>query len=36
MVAPRRRDFYEFCLVLRQALLMIVCWIEKKYGIERK
>ena len=26
----------EFLLVLRQALLMIVSWIEKRYGLERR
>jgi len=29
-------DLREFLLVLRQALLMIVAWIERKYGLERK
>jgi len=24
----------EFLMVVRQALLMIVCWIEKKYGLK--
>lgn len=28
------QSFVEFLWVLRQALLMIVRWIEKKYGIE--
>lgn len=25
----------EFLMVLRQALLMVVCWIEKRYGLTR-
>lgn len=25
----------EFLLVVRQALLMIVCWIERRYGLTR-
>jgi hypothetical protein len=29
-------DLKEFFLVLRQALLMIVRWIEKRYGLESK
>lgn len=28
-----RDDLREFLLVLRRALLMIVRWIEKRYGI---
>ena len=27
-------DLREFMLVLRQALLMIVRWIENRYGIQ--
>ncbi len=27
-------DIKEFLLVLRRALLMIVGWIEKRYGLE--
>ena len=29
-------DLREFFVVLRQALLMVVVWIERKYGLERK
>jgi len=29
-------DFKDFMLVLRKALLMIVRWIEKRYGLESK
>lgn len=25
----------EFLLVVRQALLMVVCWIERRYGLTR-
>jgi len=28
-------DLHEFMLVLRQALLMVVAWIEKRYGLSR-
>lgn len=35
-VPANNTEMREFLLVLRQALLMIVCFIEKKYGIERK
>ena len=28
-------EMKDFLLVLRQALLMIVAWIEKKYGLKR-
>lgn len=31
-----RDDLKEFCIVLRQALLMIVRWIEKRYNLEPK
>jgi hypothetical protein len=27
-------DFREFMILLRQALLMIVRWIEKRYGLQ--
>lgn len=30
---PARDDLYEFLLVLRQALLMIVVWIERRYHL---
>lgn len=26
-------EFREFMLIVRQALLMVVRWIEKKYGV---
>lgn len=26
----------RFLIMLRQALLMVVSWIEKEYGLERK
>lgn len=29
-----RDDLREFMLVLRRALLMIVAWIEQKYGLK--
>jgi hypothetical protein len=29
-------DLREFMMVLRQALLMIVAWIERRYGIARR
>lgn len=29
-------DLREFMIVLRQALLMIVDWIERRYGLKRK
>lgn len=29
-------DLRAFLLMLRQALLMIVCWIEKKYGLRSR
>jgi len=32
----RTDELKEFLLVLRQALLMVVCWIEKRYGISNK
>lgn len=28
-------DLREFLLVLRQGLLLIVAWIEKRYGLKR-
>jgi len=30
-----RDDLREFMLVLRQALLMVVRWIERRYGLAR-
>jgi len=30
-----QNDLYEFLLVLRRALLMIVRYIEKKYNLKR-
>jgi hypothetical protein len=30
----RDDELREFMLILRQALLMIVRWIEKRYGLE--
>lgn len=29
-------ELREFMLMLRQALLMIVDWIERRYGLKRK
>ena len=29
-------ELREFMLMLRQALLMIVAWIERRYGIVKK
>jgi hypothetical protein len=29
-------EMREFMLVLRQALLMIVAWIERRYGLTRR
>lgn len=29
-------EMREFMLMLRQALLMIVAWIERRYRLERK
>jgi hypothetical protein len=29
-------EWREFLIVLRRALLMIVSWIEKKYGLSRE
>lgn len=29
-------DLRDFMLVLRQAMLMVVVWIEKRYGLKRK
>jgi hypothetical protein len=33
-MGDREEDLREFMLVLRQALLMIVRWIEKRYHME--
>jgi hypothetical protein len=34
---PRERDdLREFMIVVRQALLIIVGWIERRYGLQRK
>ncbi len=33
-MGDRDEDLREFMLVLRQALLMIVRWIEKRYHME--
>jgi len=33
---PQPDELREFMLVLRQALLMVVSWIERKYGLGRK
>jgi hypothetical protein len=30
-----RDDLRDFLVVLRQALLMIVAWIEKRYSLKR-
>lgn len=29
-------ELRDFMLVLRQALLMVVAWIERRYHLERK
>lgn len=29
-------DLREFMIVLRRALLMVVEWIERRYGLKRK
>lgn len=29
-------EMREFMLMLRQALLLIVSWIERRYGLERR
>lgn len=29
-------ELREFMLIIRQALLMIVAWIERRYGLARK
>lgn len=29
-------DLRDFMMVLRQAMLMVVVWIEKRYGLKRK
>lgn len=29
-------DMREFFIILRQALLMVVVWIERKYGLKRE
>lgn len=28
-------DLKDFLLVLRRALLVVVCWIEDRYGLKR-
>lgn len=33
---PQPDELRDFMLVLRQALLMIVAWIERRYRLERK
>jgi hypothetical protein len=36
---PRTKEhdeLREFMIVLRQGLLLIVTWIERRYGLERK
>lgn len=33
---PQTDELREFMLVLRQALLMVVAWIERRYRLERK
>jgi len=32
---PQPDELREFLLVLRQALLVVVCWIEKRYDLRR-
>jgi hypothetical protein len=34
--AAQPDEMREFMLMLRQALLMIVAWIERRYRLERK
>jgi len=29
-------EIREFLMVLRQAFLMVSCWIERRYGLSRK
>lgn len=37
MTTPTQTDeLRDFMLVLRQALLMIVAWIDRRYHLERK
>lgn len=31
-----QNDLRDFMMVLRQAMLMVVVWIEKRYGLKRK
>jgi hypothetical protein len=33
---PQSDEMRDFMMVLRQALLMIVAWIERRYRLERK
>jgi hypothetical protein len=33
---PQPDEMREFMLMLRQALLMIVAWIERRYRLERR
>ena len=33
---PETDEMRDFMLMLRQALLMIVAWIEQRYGLERR
>lgn len=35
MIRPEQDELRAFLMVLRQALLMIVRYIEKKYGAEK-
>lgn len=34
--ATQPDELREFMLVLRQSLLMIVAWIERRYGLVRR
>jgi hypothetical protein len=34
--AKERDDMREFMIVVRQALLVIVSYIERRYGLQRK
>jgi hypothetical protein len=33
---PQPDEMREFMIVIRQALLMVVAWIERRYGLTRK
>jgi hypothetical protein len=35
-LTPREDDMKEFLMAVRQALLQLVGWIERRYGLERR